>query len=146
MQASVSGKLAKRSADGSAYHAGAKLDLLGIRAGTAEPGNLCRSKKRRLGARLQLAAGRWELHLPDHRREIAMFTALIAALALSQAATSAPTAEAQVASVLDRLNQASSTADEATYFSLFAPDARFIGTDANEHWTCLLYTSPSPRD
>ena len=42
-----------------------------------------------------------------------MFTALIAALALSQSATAAPTAEAQVASVLDRLNQASSTADEA---------------------------------
>jgi len=64
-----------------------------------------------------------------------MLTALIAALALSQAATAAPTAEAQVASVLDRLNQASSTADEATYFSLFASDARFVGTDASEHWT-----------
>ena len=68
-----------------------------------------------------------------------MFTALIAALALSQAATPAPTAEAQVASVLDRLNQASSTADEANYFSLFAPDARFIGTDANEHWTMAQF-------
>ena len=64
-----------------------------------------------------------------------MFTALIAALALLQAAAAAPTAEAEVASVLDRLNQASSTADEAAYFSLFAPDARFVGTDANEHWT-----------
>lgn len=61
-----------------------------------------------------------------------MFTALVAALALSQ---SVPTAETEVASVLDRLNQASSTADEATYFSLFSPDARFVGTDANEHWT-----------
>ncbi|WEK39253.1 MAG: nuclear transport factor 2 family protein [Candidatus Brevundimonas colombiensis] len=68
-----------------------------------------------------------------------MLTALIAALALSQSATAAPTAEAQVASVLDRLNQASSTADEATYFSLFAPDARFVGTDANEHWTMAQF-------
>ncbi|WP_312598818.1 nuclear transport factor 2 family protein [Brevundimonas sp.] len=68
-----------------------------------------------------------------------MFTALIAALALSQSATAAPTAEAQVASVLDRLNQASSTADEATYFSLFAPDARFVGTDASEHWTMAQF-------
>ena len=44
-------------------------------------------------------------------------------------------AEAEVAAVLDRLNQASSTADEATYWSLFTPDARYVGTDATEHWT-----------
>ena len=68
-----------------------------------------------------------------------MLTALIAALALSQSPTAATTAEAQVASVLDRLNQASSTADEVTYFSLFAPDARFVGTDANEHWTMAQF-------
>lgn len=65
-----------------------------------------------------------------------MITPLLAALALSQAAPAAPqTAEAQVAAVLNRLNQASSTADEATYFSLFTPEARFVGTDATEHWT-----------
>lgn len=68
-----------------------------------------------------------------------MFTALIAALALSQSATAAPNAEAQVAEVLDRLNQASSTADETTYFSLFTPDARYIGTDATEHWTMAQF-------
>lgn len=68
-----------------------------------------------------------------------MFTALIAALALSQSATATPTAEAQVAEVLDRLNQASSTADEATYFSLFTPDARYVGTDATEHWTMAQF-------
>jgi uncharacterized protein (TIGR02246 family) len=68
-----------------------------------------------------------------------MLTALIAALVLSQSPTAAPTAEAQVASVLDRLNQASSTADEGTYFSLFTPDARFVGTDANEHWTMAQF-------
>ena len=44
-------------------------------------------------------------------------------------------AQAEVAAVLDRLNEASSNADEATYFSLFAPDARYVGTDATEHWT-----------
>ena len=68
-----------------------------------------------------------------------MFTALIAALVLSQSATAAPNAEAQVAEVLDRLNQASSTADETTYFSLFTPDARYIGTDATEHWTMAQF-------
>ena len=44
-------------------------------------------------------------------------------------------AEAEVAAVLDQLNLASSTADEATYWSLFTPDARYVGTDATEHWT-----------
>lgn len=68
-----------------------------------------------------------------------MFTALIAALALSQSATAAPNAEAQVAEVLDRLNQASSTADETTYFSLFTPDVRYVGTDATEHWTMAQF-------
>ena len=67
-----------------------------------------------------------------------MLTSLIAALILTQAAT-APNAEAQVAQVLDRLNQASSTADETTYFSLFAPDARYVGTDATEHWTMAQF-------
>ena len=67
-----------------------------------------------------------------------MLTSLIAALVLTQAAT-APNAEAQVAQVLDRLNQASSTADETTYFSLFTPDARYVGTDATEHWTMAQF-------
>lgn len=40
-----------------------------------------------------------------------------------------------VAAVLDRLNVASTAADSAAYFGLFTPDARFIGTDATEHWT-----------
>lgn len=48
-------------------------------------------------------------------------------------------AEAEVAAVLDRLNQASSTADEATYWSLFTPDARYVGTDATEHWDMAAF-------
>lgn len=67
-----------------------------------------------------------------------MLTPMVAALMLfQQTAGPAPAqgAEAEVAAVLDRLNQASSTADEATYFSLFTPDARYVGTDATEHWT-----------
>lgn len=47
----------------------------------------------------------------------------------------APSPEAEVAAVLDRLNAASTAADGDAYFALFAPDARFVGTDATEHWT-----------
>ena len=58
-----------------------------------------------------------------------MFAALAAALAIQ----SLP--EADVAAVLDRLNAASTAADGEAYFALFTPDARFVGTDATEHWT-----------
>lgn len=58
--------------------------------------------------------------------------ALIAALALQAAPDPA---EAEVAAVLDALNAASSSANEEAYFGLFTPDARFVGTDATEHWT-----------
>lgn len=46
-----------------------------------------------------------------------------------------PTPESDVAAVLDALNAASTAADGPAYFALFAPDARFVGTDAAEHWT-----------
>jgi hypothetical protein len=68
-----------------------------------------------------------------------MITPLLVALALSQAAPAAPAddqgARAQVAAVLDQLNQASSAADGEAYFALFTPEARFVGTDSTEHWT-----------
>lgn len=37
--------------------------------------------------------------------------------------------------VLDAWHAAASRADGEAYFSHFAPDARFIGTDATERWT-----------
>lgn len=37
--------------------------------------------------------------------------------------------------VVDSLHQAAREADGETYFALFTPDARFIGTDATERWT-----------
>ena len=58
--------------------------------------------------------------------------ALIAALALQAAPDPA---ETEVAAVLDALNAASSSANEEAYFRLFTPEARFVGTDASEHWT-----------
>ena len=59
--------------------------------------------------------------------------ALVAALALSIAPVETP--EEEVAAVIDALHAAAASADGAAYFALFAPDARFIGTDATERWT-----------
>ena len=60
--------------------------------------------------------------------------ALLAALILATQTARDP-AEAQVAAVLDQLNAASTAADGPAYFGLFTPDARFVGTDASEHWS-----------
>lgn len=45
------------------------------------------------------------------------------------------TAEGRIGAVLDELNVASTAADAPAYFSLFTPDARFIGTDRTERWS-----------
>ncbi|KPF79808.1 protein with SnoaL 3 domain, NTF 2 superfamily [Brevundimonas sp. AAP58] len=58
-----------------------------------------------------------------------MFAAIFATLLLQSSQ------EAEVAAVLDRLNAASTAADGEAYFAQFTPDARFVGTDATEHWT-----------
>jgi len=62
-----------------------------------------------------------------------MFAEITMALAMQVAP------EAEVAAMLDRLNVASSSADGQAYFALFAPDARFVGTDPNEHWTMTQF-------
>ena len=36
--------------------------------------------------------------------------------------------------VIDALHEAARQSDGETYFSLFTPDARFVGTDESEHW------------
>ena len=56
-------------------------------------------------------------------------------LALALSVQAPDPAVAQVAAVLDRLNAASAAADGEAYFALFTPEARFVGTDATEHWT-----------
>ncbi len=56
-------------------------------------------------------------------------------LALALTVQSPDPAAAEIGAVLDRLNAASTAADGEAYFSLFTPDARFVGTDASEHWT-----------
>ncbi|MBU1326187.1 MAG: nuclear transport factor 2 family protein [Alphaproteobacteria bacterium] len=41
---------------------------------------------------------------------------------------------AAVEAAIDRMHAAASAADGPTYFAQFTADARFIGTDATEHW------------
>jgi len=75
-----------------------------------------------------------------------MIVVLLAALALQTvpAPPSAPpaakaemeaSAESLVGAAIDRMHDAAARADGDAYFAQFAPDARFIGTDASEHWT-----------
>ena len=59
---------------------------------------------------------------------------LFAALALVSASP-----EADAAAVVDRMHQAASRADGQEYFAQFTPDARFIGTDASEHWSLAAF-------
>ena len=47
--------------------------------------------------------------------------------------------QAQAASVLDKLHQSAANADWDSYFSLFSPDAGFIGTDASEYWNMVEF-------
>lgn len=44
-------------------------------------------------------------------------------------------ASGAIAGVLDGSHAAAAAADEDRYFSYFAPDAVFLGTDATERWT-----------
>lgn len=68
---------------------------------------------------------------------MSFISAFSLALALVQVAPAAG-AEADVVAagqVLDRFHQAAATADGETYFALFTPTGRFVGTDAAEQWS-----------
>ena len=45
----------------------------------------------------------------------------------------------EVGAVIDQLHDAASKANGPLYFSLFTPDARFIGTDATERWSLSAF-------
>lgn len=62
-----------------------------------------------------------------------MLAALLTALVLQTAPQSAE--QQAAAGTLDRMHDAAARADGKTYFDLFTPDARFIGTDATERWS-----------
>lgn len=65
--------------------------------------------------------------------------ALVALVMLAAAAPAAlarpPSPESEVGSLLDAWHAAAAAADEERYFSHFAPDGVFLGTDATERWT-----------
>lgn len=78
-------------------------------------------------------------------RPMTSFAASLAALFLAVQAAPPAAPEAEIGAVLDQLNVASTAADTEAYFGLFAPDARFIGTDATERWSLAefrAYTEP----
>lgn len=58
-----------------------------------------------------------------------------AALILSAALLAADPETAAVDAAIDAMHRAASDADGSAYFSAFTDDARFIGTDAAEHWS-----------
>lgn len=64
---------------------------------------------------------------------------LIFSLALVPVQSSAARSQAPVSTepdaLLDRFHEAAATADAQTYFSLFTPTGRFLGTDASEQWS-----------
>lgn len=57
------------------------------------------------------------------------------ALAAALHRPQSPSAPNEVSALLDRFHDAASRADEAEYFSLFADDGVFLGTDATERWS-----------
>jgi hypothetical protein len=64
-----------------------------------------------------------------------LFLLLFAACSSSPPAVAGEPPRKAVEQVLDRFHQAAAKADGDTYFSLFAPEGIFIGTDATERWT-----------
>ena len=60
---------------------------------------------------------------------------LFCLLYLSSASMASARSENDVAAVLDKLHGAASSASFLDYFSTFAPDGVFIGTDASETWS-----------
>ena len=52
----------------------------------------------------------------------------------------------EIDALLDGLHKDAHEGSFQSYFARYSPNAIFLGTDKTERWTCLLYTSPSPRD
>ena len=65
---------------------------------------------------------------------LAMVLATWAAAAIAQGAGSTSLSTA-IGETIDAWHAAAAAADEEKYFSYFAPDAVFLGTDATERWT-----------
>ncbi len=77
---------------------------------------------------------------PIHLFQFAAALAILNALGACQNHRAAHTsndvnAEVQISETLVALHHAAATADERTYFALYAPEAVFLGTDATERWS-----------
>lgn len=74
---------------------------------------------------------------------IAPILAVVLAAQTAPPASPPPTSdaspEAEIAAVLDTLHASAARADGAVYFNLFTSDARYVGTDASEHWTVARF-------
>jgi hypothetical protein len=64
-----------------------------------------------------------------------LFYRPLCALVLLAFSASAADRASAIAQTLDDWHHAASVADEDRYFSHFAPNGIFMGTDATEHWT-----------
>jgi uncharacterized protein (TIGR02246 family) len=68
-------------------------------------------------------------------RRILLALGLSALSAAARARGDGAVATGAIAGVLDAWHAAAAAADEEKYFSYFAPDAVFLGTDPGERWT-----------
>jgi uncharacterized protein (TIGR02246 family) len=69
-------------------------------------------------------------------KSVLLATCLAAVIAGAGAqSTDGGSTSAAIGDVLDAWHAAAAAADEEKYFSYFAPDAVFLGTDATERWT-----------
>lgn len=68
-----------------------------------------------------------------------MFVLIACLMLVAQPAATNAIDEAAVGAVIDRMHDAASRADGAVYFAQYAPDARFIGTDAGERWSLTAF-------
>lgn len=65
---------------------------------------------------------------------LGLCVALVCAAAVAQSAGDLPAPDA-IGPSIDAWHAAAAAADEEKYFSYFAPDAVFLGTDATERWS-----------
>jgi hypothetical protein len=69
------------------------------------------------------------------KRITTVLALLFAATFTGNAMAANETATKDVSTVLDKFHESAAKADGPVYFSLFAPEGVFIGTDATERWT-----------
>src|SRR5215471_7908283 len=75
-------------------------------------------------------------------RSLAYVVLVVGAIAYAsrcRAPVANPSAETAIGAMLDQWHAAAARADETAYFSHFAKDAVFLGTDATERWDVAAF-------